>query len=141
MTNWIQHCRVRKLDKLDKIRFRKLDKNPSENSKKSLDSLIANINAKIDKAKMNSIIGHNTPSHIYCNSKIHRTADNLSMRPTISQIGTVTYNSVNHPNSLLGPYHSEKHIIQTTSEFIEISKQVRSSKHLASLDVENLFTN
>ena len=122
-------------------KFRKLDKYPTENIMKSLNSLITSINAKIDGAKLNKIIGHYTPGYIYCNPKIHKSADNSPMRPIISQIGTVTYNTAKYLNSLLSPYLPKKHILQSTYEFIEISKHVRPPKLLASLDVENLFTN
>ena len=125
----------------DTSKFRRLDKNPTDNIKKSLNSLISSINAKIDGTKMSKIIGHYTPGYIYCNPKIHKNINNPPMRPIISQIGTATYSTAKYLNSLLSPYLPKKHLIQSTYEFIEISKQVKSPKLLASLDVENLFTN
>ena len=44
-------------------------------------------------------------------------------------------------NSIITPYMPKKYMIESTFEFIQITKTIRKPKCFVSLDVENLFTN
>ena len=57
-----------------------------------------------------------------------------------AQVGTVTYEVAKRLNALIAPFTQKRQMIQSTQEFIEIVKTVKQPKLLASLDVENLFT-
>ena len=125
----------------DTSKFQKLERDPTDKIKKSLSHLVTCANAKVDGIKLTKIVGHYTPSYIYCNPKIHKSSDDPPMRPIVSQIGTVTYNTAKEPNTIIAKYLPKQHMIESTYEFTEISKTVKCPKLIASLDVENLFTN
>ena len=125
----------------DERKFKRLNKDPTNDIKKALNVLITSINGKMGAIKISKIVGHFTPGYLYCNPKIHKSVTDPPMRPIISQIGTVTYNIAKTLNTVITRYMPKRYMIQSTQEFIEISKEVRSPKLLASLDVENLFTN
>ena len=63
------------------------------------------------------------------------------MRPIISQVGTVTYETAKALNDLLKQYIPTKYIISSTQEFMHTLKSTANTGILASLDVESLFTN
>ena len=78
---------------------------------------------------------------MYGNPKIHKNITNPPLRPIISQIGTPTYEVAKNLNLLLKSYLPEKYSINSTDEFISLIKTTTRPGILASLDVENLFTN
>jgi hypothetical protein len=84
---------------------------------------------------------HHEPGYIYGNPKTHKCKVNPPLRPIISQIGTVTYDTAKKLNSIIAPYMPKKHMIESTYEFIQLARTVTNPKMLASLDVESLFTN
>ena len=63
------------------------------------------------------------------------------LRPIISQIGTVTYLTAKWLNSMITKYMNKRYMIESTYEFITISKFIENPETVASLDVESLFTN
>ena len=125
----------------DSKKFKLIAKDPTEKLKKKINTLITSINAKIDSIKLQKQVGHFTPGYIYCNPKIHKSRTDPPMRPIISQIGTGTYTISKALNSIILPYLHTKYMIRSKAEFVELSRTVKSPKFLASLDVENLFTN
>ena len=125
----------------DATKFEKLEKDPSHKIKKSINNLVTCVNAKQDGVKLSKIVGNCAPGYIYCNPKIHKNKNDPPMRPIISQIGTVTYNTAKELNALITKYLPKKYMVESTYEFIEISKSIKMPKLLASLDVDNLFTN
>ena len=102
--------------------------------------LIAIINADAD-SKLPKIIGHYEPGYMYGNPKIHKNSTNPPLRPIVSQVGTATYSTAKWINSIIIPYLPKHFQIDSTYDFIEISRTIVEPKMLASLDVENLFTN
>ena len=74
----------------DTTKFIKIDKNPTLDLKRKLNKHISIINAVIDGAKLNKLIGHFEPAYIYGNPKIHKKIINPPMLPIVSQIGTPT---------------------------------------------------
>lgn len=86
-------------------------------------------------------VGDYTPGYIYGNAKIHKNKKDPPLRPIISQIGTVTYDIGRKLKEIITPYMPTKYMINSTSEFIDITKNVTEPGLLASLDVCNLFTN
>ena len=72
---------------------------------------------------------------------MHKDEQRPPLRPIISQIGTPTYDVAKKLNDILCPYMPTKYMIQSTQEFIGIARSFEGDGHLASLDVESLFTN
>ena len=134
---------IEKLDSIvdDENKFRKLDKDPTEALKKNLNSLIDTCNRSTNDHRIPKLIGHFKPGYLYGNAKIHKNLSNPPLRPIISQIGTPTYEVAKNLNDLLKKYLPSKYSINSTDEFISLIKATAKSGFLASLDVENLFTN
>ena len=63
------------------------------------------------------------------------------MRPIVLQIGTITYETAKWLNFIITKYMNQEYKISSTYEYIELIKTCKNPKMLASLDVENLFTN
>ncbi|XP_076057337.1 uncharacterized protein LOC143034878 [Oratosquilla oratoria] len=76
---------------------------------------------------------------MYGNVKSHKPGNPL--RPVISQIPTPTYSLAKRLATLLTPYVPDRYSAASSSDFLELVKGLDSSKHIASLDVESLFTN
>jgi len=120
----------------DPNKFKESKKDPTEQIKKDLNKLISQSNNILPKVK-----GHFEPGYIYGNPKTHKDKNNPPLRPIISQIGTVTYETAKKLNDIINPFMPKEHMINSTNEFIEITKTVSNPKMLASLDVVSLFTN
>lgn len=125
----------------DEQKFQKQKSDPTEDLKRKMNKLIDRCNAETDRQLIPKLVGHFTPGYIYGNPKIHKTKTNPPLRPIISQIGTPTYGIAKMLNSTLKPYVNRKYIIQSTDEFINVLRTQVNKGTLASLDVENLFTN
>ena len=125
----------------DSTKFKTIRKDPTDKLKKMLNALVTSVNAKVDGTKLHKLVGHYTPGYIYCNPKIHKSITDPPMRSIISQIGTVTYNISKTLNSIISKFLPTKYMVRSTAEFMELSRTVKSPRFLASLDVENLFTN
>ena len=88
------------------------------------------------------MVGHYSPGYIYGNCKIHKNSQNPPLRPIISQVLSPTYDIAKTLNKLILPYIPNKYAISSTDEFIQtIQSNQNNNGILASLDVENLFTN
>jgi hypothetical protein len=125
----------------DNTKFTKIDKDPTETLKKQLNDLIKQVNDTDGCTKMQRVVGHFEPGYIYANPKIHKRLIDPPFRPIISQIGTVTYEISKHLNDIIKKYIPKKYQAESTYEFLSMLKQCNVPGMLASLDVENLFTN
>ena len=125
----------------DENKFIKIAKDPTPQIKKRLRGLIDLINKGNHSIKLPLPVGEYNPGYIYGNPKIHKNIKDPPLRPIISQIGTVTYEIGRRLKDIITPYMPQKYMIQSTHEFINITKTLSGAGHLASLDVENLFTN
>jgi len=88
-----------------------------------------------------SIEGYYEPGYLYGNPKIHKRLIDPPLRPTISQIGTVTYSLAKYLNSIITQYMPKQRMVESTYEFLSLLRATSARGMLASLDVDNLFTN
>ena len=63
------------------------------------------------------------------------------MRPIIAQMSTPTYAIAKILNKLITPYVPTTYSLNSTTDFIDIINTANSEGEIASLDVDNLFTN
>jgi len=124
----------------DTSKFLKISKDPSNTIKSDINNIISIINSQ-SKCDIPKLSGHFVPGYMYGNPKIHKCLQNPPIRPIVSQVGTVTYTTAKFINKLISPYMNRKYMVESTFEFMEITKTIRNPKLLASLDVESLFTN
>ena len=131
--------------KLDNIvnnpqKFQKIKLNPTNKLVNNLNKLITANNAEIDSPKLHKLTGDFTPGYLYGTIKIHKP--DSPARPIISQIPTPTYQLSKTIKKLIEPYLQSNYSVTSTDELIQIlGTQKPHNKLLASLDVENLFTN
>jgi len=105
-----------------------------------LNKIISQINKYYPpEEKIPSFIGEFQPGYLYGNVKIHKP--NNPLRPIISQIPTVTYPVAKYLCKILTPYVPNDFNIASSREFIDNVTSTNSTNYIASLDVENLFTN
>ena len=86
-------------------------------------------------------VGHYEPGYMYGNPKTHKNEKDPPLRPIISQLGTPTYMIAKKLSSIIVPYMPKKYMLNSSQEFIELIRGRDGSDYLASLDVDNLFTN
>ena len=122
----------------DVTKFKKIKSDPSNCIKTKLNKLISEANKP--STIMQKIDGHHEPGYIYGNPKIHKNRENPPLRPIISQVGTVTYETAKRLNTIIAKYLPKKFVIESTFEFIQLARATNAPKFLASLDVESLFT-
>jgi len=134
---------VNKLDEMlsDTNKFRKLKKDSTENIKKDINGIIDTVNAKCSGNIFSKLEGHYSPGYMYGNPKIHKNIEDPPLRPIISQIGTPVYDIAKKINELIVQYMPKKYVVNSTHEFVALCKSVTQPSHIASLDVESLFTN
>ena len=123
----------------DTTKFRKIDRDITAQLKQKANKLIETQNAVTDQLKLNKIIGDYQPGYIYGNVKIHKA--NNPLRPIISQIPTPTYQLAKSLNKVISPYMPKDYLLSSTNDFIDLLHSSQSEGLIASLDVENLFTN
>ena len=127
----------------DATKFQPLRRNPIDDQKKHLNSLIDAANDYIDVAggctKFERITGEYSPGYMYGNVKTHKEGN--PVRPIISQTPTPSYRLAKKLNSLISPYIPTTYSLKSADEFIEILKVKERKGILASLDVQSLFTN
>ena len=127
----------------DETKFRLLQRNPIEEQKRHLNSLIDAANDIIElkggRERFNRITGEFSPGYFYGNVKIHKEGN--PVRPIISQIPTPSYELAKRLNSLIAPYVPTTYSLKSPDEFIEILKVKERKGLLASLDAKSLFTN
>ena len=123
----------------DDTKFKKLDRDPTQEIKKRANDLISTLNAVDNNCNISKITGHFTAGYIYGNPKIHKA--NNPLRPIISQVPTPTYQLAKSLNSIISPYIPNQYSINSTNHFIDLLHRHNGEGIMASLDVESLFTN
>ena len=123
----------------DTTKFKTIKKNPTEDLKKKLNSLIEKANKK-QPNMFKTIIGDYSPGYLYGNVKTHK-GDSNPLRPIISQVPTPSYAVAKQLDKLIKPYIPAKYMLNSRSEFIDLLRNEEFEKDISSLDVESLFTN
>ena len=77
----------------------------------------------------------------YCYGHIKTHKPGNKIRPIISQIPTPTYGIAESLCAILTPYAPATYNLTSATDFLDILKSNNSRGHIASLDVESLFTN
>ena len=143
-SNYVVLDRAEYLSKVEDIlrdqkKFKKLRRNPIADLKKKVNNVIASANAVIGGTHFEKLVGEFHPGYLYGTVKTHKAGNPL--RPIISQIPTPTYQLAKRLNSIITPYVPVEHTLRSSEEFIDIVRSQEPKGFLASLDVENLFTN
>ena len=125
----------------DGSKFRTITKNPCNDLKKKINSLITEAtDANPDARKfLTPVVGDYSPGYIYGNVKTHKP-DN-KVRPIISQMTAPTYKTAKQLNNVIKKYLPPGYMLRSTTEFIDLLEGKSSEGNLYSLDVESLFTN
>ena len=119
---------------------KKLNKNPTNQLKSKINKLITANNAELNGTKLPKIISDYKPGYLYGTVKLHKP--NYTLRPIISQISTPIYELTKTIKQLISAYLLSKYNIKSTHELIQVLHKIKPNNGiLASLDVENLFTN
>jgi hypothetical protein len=124
----------------DNTKFKIISKDTSDSLKSEINKLITTMNA-VSEVNFPKLSGHFEPGYVYGNPKTHKDIRNPPLRPIVSQVSTVTYDTAKWLNSIITPFMPKTHMVESTFEFIQIAKTIENPKLLASLDVESLFTN
>ena len=131
-------------DLLEDNTYKKIAEDPTPKQKNKLISILRNIKAegglKEEVYKRLYPTGAGSPK-FYGLPKIHKAG--IPLRPIISSIGTVTYNTAKELARILKPLLGlSNHHIQNTMDFVEQIKEVKLKKEesMVSYDVTALFT-
>ena len=131
-------------DLLKENTYKKIAEDPTPKQKNKLISILSNIKAegglKEEVYKRLYPTGAGSPK-FYGLPKIHKSG--IPLRPIISSIGTVTYNTAKELARILKPLVGlSNHHIQNTMDFVEQIKEVKLKKEesMVSYDVTALFT-
>ena len=128
--------------------FSKLDNDPTSKLESKIQRTLRKIKSKLpEKVYRKLYLTGSCPGKFYGNAKVHKlltnNADDLPLRPIISNIGTATYETAKYLANLLAPLGKSKYTITNTKEFVKyIQKQkVLDGYKMVSFDVVSLFTN
>lgn len=132
-----------KLDQIlrDTTKFEKITSDPTLKLKTKLNKLISTANSAVDCTHFNKLEGDFSPGYIYGNAKTHKNPTDPPLRPIISQVTTPSYPVAKKLNEILDPYLPKGYSINSTDELLSVLQSSQPDGILASLDVENLFTN
>ena len=123
----------------DLTKFQKL-KSPTNQLKTKINKLITANNAELNSTKLPKIIGDYKPGYTYGTVKIHKP--NHLLCPIISQIPIPIYELTKTIKQLISPYLPSKYNIKSSHKLILVLHTIKPNNGiLASLDVENLYTN
>ena len=124
----------------DHTKFKKLNKNPTNQLKSKINKLITADNIAIcENTKLPQIISNYKSGYLYKTVKIHKP--NHPQHSITSQIFTPIYALGKIIKQLITPYLPSEYNRKWTLELIHILHTLKPSNGiLASLDVENLFT-
>ena len=107
--------------------------------KKRISALNEIVNKSQETVKFPKVEGEFAPGYIYGTVKTHKAGHPL--RPIIAQMSSPTYWTAKTLNRILTPYLPQGNTVKNSVEFIELLKTTAPGSHIATLDVENLFTN
>jgi hypothetical protein len=132
-----------KLDRIldDDSKFERIRSDPTKQLKVKLNKLITACNSVVDHVHFPKLEGDFSPGYIYGNVKVHKNQSDPPLTPIISQVTTPTYPIAKKINQIIQPYLSTRYSIKSTDELLSILQTAQPEGILASLDVENLFTN
>ena len=132
---------INKLNQItnDTTKFQELKKDPTNNLKTRINKIITTLNATKNDANINKIIGDYSPGYLYGTVKTHKPGNTL--RPIISQVTTPTYQLAKKLNNIIQKYIPSTYMLSSTNQLIDIVQLKECYGQIASLDVENLFTN
>jgi hypothetical protein len=125
----------------DPAKFEQIRSDPTKQLKTKLNKLITSCNSVVDYAHFPKLEGDFSPGYIYGNVKVHKNKTDPPLRPIISQVTAPTYQIAKKINEILQPYLPARYSIKSTDELLHIIQTTQPEGILASLDVENLFTN
>ena len=123
----------------DKKKFIQLKEDPTKKLKAKVNRIITSANAVVGGVHFQTISGEYAPGYAYGTVKTHKKDNPL--RPIISQVCTATYKLAKRLNQLLKPYIPSKYSINSSEEFLDLIRTKKPQGQIASIDVENLFTN
>ena len=131
-------------DKMDNIfndttKFVKLDQDPTDKLRKRITALTEVANRSNTTHKLPKIIGDFSPGYAYGTVKTHKPGNKL--RPIIAQMTSPTYWTAKELNAMLTPYIPKGNTVTSPVEFLDLLKTTGPGTDMATLDVENLFTN
>ena len=130
-----------KLDTIlqDPLKFQQARRNPVEDIKREVNSIIDGVNALNGAIHLPKVCGDCDVGYIYGNVKTHKPGNPL--RPIISQCPTPTYLLAKALNRILTPYVADDYCLKSSTEFLQAVAAAPTEGVMASLDVESLFTN
>ena len=123
----------------DQNKFKLVRKDPTEKLKTKANKLITSVNAAQNNIKLEKVIGNFNPGYLYGTIKTHKPGNKI--RPIISQITSPTYKLAKKLHQIILPYIPSKYLLKSSNDFIDLLNTNKYNGHIASLDVESLFTN
>ena len=128
--------------------FSKLDYDPTSKLESRVQRTLRKIKSKLPENVYKKLQPTGSCSgKFYGNAKVHKLStnnvDDLTLRPIVSNIGNVTYETAKYLTSLLAALSKSEFTINNTKEFakyIQIQK-VPDGYKMVSFDVGSLFTN
>ena len=123
----------------DQNKFKLVRKDPTEKLKTKANKLITSVNAAQNNIKLEKVIGNFNPGYLYGTIKTHKPGNKI--RPIISQITSPTYKLAKKLHQIILPYIPSKYLLKSSNDFIDLLNTNKYNGHVASLDVESLFTN
>ena len=134
---------------LNTKQFFKLQKDPTKNIEMKIQKAVRKIKNKLSpKEYLNIYPTGSSPGKFYGTAKKYKftptgTTDNPPIRPTISNIGTASYQFAKYLAKLLSPLSKSEYTVDNNVEFINNikSEKVPTGHSFISFDVKSLFTN
>lgn len=130
---------LNKLDDLlnDTTKFRQITRNPVDELKKKINSVIVAVNAESGSVKFSKLSGDYGLGYCYGNIKTHKPGNKL--RTIISQIPTPSYGLSKKLCELLTPYIPSIYSLKSAGDFLEILASSPAEGIIASRDAESFF--
>ena len=128
--------------------FIQLDNDPAKAIEGKIQRSIRKIRKILTKQEYSRLYPRGlSPGRLYGTTKRHNlkkgsSADDLSLRPIISNVGTASYHLAKHLAKLLSPLSKSQYKVYSTKEFIEMIKKeiIPSSYRMICFDVSSIFT-
>ena len=123
----------------DETKFKRLASDPTETLKRRISGLNIAANALQKEVRFPKVEGDFSPGYCYGTVKTHKQGNPL--RPIIAQMTTPTYWTAKELNKIITPFIMNPYSLTSNLEFVDILRSTTPGRTIASLDVENLFTN